>query len=131
MLKFFDLIFYHSYGFYVKHKDKGAVSTAATIIGGLQAMNVIMLLMVLALISKSKVYFSNTLAIIGLIIFFQITTYIRYVYKETITPEIIKKRWATKTDSQKIQLRSLMVVYILLSSIGFLGLAIYLGSKEW
>ncbi len=131
MLKFFDLIFYHSYGFYVRHEEKGAVSTAATIIGGLQAMNVVMFLMVLALISQTKIYFPNAPAIIGLAKFFQVTTYIRYVYKEKVTPEILKERWARKTDSQKVRLRCLMVVYTLLSTIGFFGLAIYLGSKEW
>jgi len=131
MFKFFDLIFYHLYKFYAKYKKRGAMSSAAGIIGGFQAMNVMMLLMVLALIYQTKIYFSNTPSMIGLIIFFQITTYIRYVYKETITPEIIKERWVSKTDSQKIQLRSFMVVYILLSSIGFFGLAIYLGSKKW
>ncbi len=131
MLKFFDLIFYHLYKFYAKHKERGALSSSAGIVGGFYACNVMMLLMVLALISQTKIYFSSTLAILGLIIFFQITTYIRYVYKETITPEIIKERWSKKTDSQKSMLRFLIFIYILISSVGLFGLAIYLGSKEW
>ena len=131
MLKFFDLIFYHSYEFYNKHKEKGAVSSAATIIGGLLAINVMMLLMILCLISQTKVYLSNTPAIIGMTIFFQVITYIRYVYKQTVNPEIIKERWAGKTDSQKVLLRSLMFTYFLLSSVGFICLAIYLGTKKW
>jgi hypothetical protein len=127
MSRFFDYIFYLIYTFY--KKEKGSASSSAGIVGGLQAFNVISfyflyLILFAPYAGISKMYFILVLLV------FQVTTYIRYIYREDNSVEVIKKRWQDLSEPSKTRIRLLLFVYILISVVSFFGLAIYLGESK-
>jgi hypothetical protein len=127
MSRFFDYIFYLIYTFY--KKEKGSASSSAGIVGGLQAFNVISfyflyLVLFAPYAGISKMYFILVLLV------FQVTTYIRYIYREDNSVEDIKKRWQDLSESSKTRIRLWLFIYILISVVSFFGLAIYLGESK-
>jgi len=126
-MRFFDYLFYFIYKFY-SQKEKGAASSSAGIIGGLQAINILSILMVFSIFLIQKSYLNKIISLV-IIIFFQITTYIRYIYKETNSIAVIEERWMKMNNPKKKQARLLGTLYIILSVIIFFGLAIFLGTR--
>ncbi|TXJ27077.1 MAG: hypothetical protein E6Q24_09130 [Chitinophagaceae bacterium] len=126
---FFDFLFYNIYRFYSRHKEKGAESSSAGIIGGLQTVNLLILYELILLIQanngKMRLPF-----VIALLAFFQVYTYIRYIYKESNSVQILERKWLNKTESYRKQSILLQYIYVSLTIIAFLGLAIYLGSQR-
>lgn len=126
---FFDFLFYNIYRFYSGYKEKGAESSSAGIIGGLQTVNLLILYELILLIQanngKMKLPF-----VIALLAFFQVYTYIRYIYKESNSVQILERKWLNKTESYRKQSIFLQYIYVSLTIIAFLGLAIYLGSQR-
>ncbi|OJW03150.1 MAG: hypothetical protein BGO52_02320 [Sphingobacteriales bacterium 44-61] len=126
---FFDFLFYNIYRFYSRHKEKGAESSSAGIIGGLQTVNLLILYELILLIQanngKMRISF-----VIALLTFFQVYTYIRYIYKESNSVQILERKWLNKTESYRKQSIFLQYIYVSLTIIAFLGLAIYLGSQR-
>lgn len=51
---FFDFLFYNIYRFYSRHKEKGAESSSAGIIGGLQTVNLLILYELILLIQANN-----------------------------------------------------------------------------
>lgn len=125
---FFDYLHYLIYKFYSK-KEKGAASSSAGIIGGLQASNILTLLMLFSGFIHNISYLKKVFFII-VFIFFQIVTYIRYVFKENNSISNIEKRWLKIEESKKLKIRNFGLLYVVLSVVFFFGLAIYLGSKR-
>jgi uncharacterized membrane protein len=78
---FFDFLHYLIFKFYSGFKEKGAISTAAGIVGGFQTINVISVIMLFSLVQKQKIKIEKWVVVV-LFLVFQIYTYIRYVYKE-------------------------------------------------
>lgn len=128
MVGFYDYLFYFIYKFY-SPKEKGAATTSAMIIGGLQAINVLSIIMLPSIFISSKSYL-NTITFIIVLLFFQIINYIRYIYRETISIQLVEERWQKKTEAQKVRIRALRFLYIALSVGIFFGLAIFLGSRN-
>lgn len=124
---FFDFLFYFIYKFYAR-KEKGAASSSASIIGGLQAMNVLTICFLISTYTLEKSYLKIFFLIP--IIFFQITTYIRYIYKNNNSVSIIEEKWLKLDESKKTRLRALGLSYVILSIIACFGLAIFIGSKR-
>lgn len=126
---FFDFLFYNIYRFYSRHKEKGAESSSAGIIGGLQTINLLILYELILLIQanngKMRISF-----VIALFAFFQVYTYIRYIYKESNSVKALEEKWLSKTESYRKQSVFLQYFYVSLTIIAFLGLAIYLGSQR-
>jgi hypothetical protein len=110
-------------------KEKGAASSAAGIIGGLQAINVLIVVECAEIFMRQKSYFTKTV-ILAVAIFFQITTYIRYVHKGKNSFLIVEQRWLTLKENQRYRVRIFSFLYIFFSVLFFFGLAIYLGSKK-
>lgn len=125
----FDFLYYLLYRFYSNHKEKGAQSTAAGIIGGFQAMNVLTGIFLFEFLSCRKVHFDKLLIVV-LFIVFQAFTYYRYTYQEIHSLSVIEKKWNDKTEKAQTQTRISVFLYGAISIIGFLGLAIYLGSRN-
>ena len=128
MARFYDFLFYVIYKFY-SGKEKGAASSSAGIIGGLQAINVLTTLMLGAFIVFPKEYF-NSIIVIVVFVFFQVTTYIRYIYKEKNSAKKLEERWLKMNEAQKKRIRVLGLVYIFSSIFIFVGLAIYVGVRR-
>jgi hypothetical protein len=128
-MRFFDFTYYIVYKFY-SGKEKGASSSSAGIIGGLQAMNLLSSIMLVSIFIKEKSYLGKLL-FLGIIVFFQVTTYIRYIYKENNSIEIIEKRWFELDEITRKNVKRLIFIYIILSISIFFGLAIFLGTRKF
>ncbi|MBN9386389.1 MAG: hypothetical protein J0H74_36865 [Chitinophagaceae bacterium] len=126
---FFDYLHYFIFKFYSGYREKGALSSSAGIIGGFQTINVLTGVILFMLATKQKVFLETWLVISSLILF-QVTTYIRYIYKENHSIAAIEKAWLNKTEANRNMTRNLLVVYGVVSVLGFLGLALYLGIRR-
>src|SRR5579863_5605231 len=91
----FDFLYYSIFKFYSGFSEKGAQSSSAGITGGFQLINLLTLLFLIELLISRRLV-SKVLAII-LFAFFQITTYIRYTYKDNNSVEVIEKKWQSRT----------------------------------
>lgn len=125
---FFDFLFYRICKFYLKFGEKGAESSSAGIIGGLQALNLLTIDMIVESQLNEKVRI-NVFLVIGLFLIFQIYSYIRYIYNGKNSVEMIEKKWLNKTESQRERFIVFQYIYIGLSVLCCFGLAIYLGSR--
>ena len=125
MARFYDFLFYFIYKFY-SSKEKGAASSSAGIIGGLQAINVLTVFMLAAFLISPKSHFSKVIMIVVLI-FFQVLTYMRYIYGERNSTQKVEERWLRMNDVQKERFRIIGIIYILCSILVFVGLSIYVG----
>jgi Ca2+/Na+ antiporter len=128
MVNFYDYLYYFIYKFY-SFKEKGAVTTSAMIVGALQAINVLSLFMLATIFTFLSKGYLNAVSFIVVLFFFQILTYIRYVYKGKVSIKELEEKWEKKTVAQKKTNSVLRALYIYLSVGIFLGLAIYLGSR--
>ncbi len=128
-MRLFDFLFLKIYKFYFGYKEKGAASSAAGIVGGLQAANILTALMICSFYFDENGSFNKIIAVLVAVIF-QITTYVRYIYKENNTVEIISKKWLDKNEKFKNIFNVSSVVYIVASIVLFFGLAIYFGSNR-
>ena len=66
----------------------------------------------------------DKLWVIVLFIIFQVYTYIRYLYKEKHSVDVIKIKWLSKKESYRKQTSFFLVLYGVISIIGFFGLAL-------
>jgi hypothetical protein len=127
MMQFYDYLYYDIYKFY-SDKEKGAASSSAGIVGGLQAANVLVLVFLFYYyIQKSNI---STWLVLTIAIFFQITTYIRYIHKENNSIKKLEERWSALNENQKRKINLLNITYIASSIILFFGVAIFLGGKK-
>ncbi len=85
--------------------------------------------MLIIIISSEKIVL-NTLLIIGVFVILQIWTYIRYIYKDNRSIEILEKEWLNKSDAYRNSVTILAWIYVIISIAGLLALAIYLGKKN-
>ncbi|HTI09925.1 MAG TPA: hypothetical protein VL832_15265 [Puia sp.] len=126
---FFDFLHYLIFKYYSGFNEKGALSTAAGIVGGFQLINIMAVMMLYMLTQKQNVKFEKWVVVI-LFFIFQTYTYIRYIYREDHSIDVIERIWLNKTASYRKQLRTLLFIYGAVSIIGAFGLAIYLGSRN-
>lgn len=125
---YFDYLYYLIYKFY-SNKEKGAASSAAGIIGGLLATNILSFFMLISVYIHNKL-FENKVIFIIVIIIFQIVTYIRFILKENNSIINIEERWLKIAESRKLKIRNFGLLYVVLSVVVFFGLAIYIGSNR-
>jgi len=126
---FFDFMHYLIFKFYLGFREKGALSTAAGIIGGFQLINAMSVIMLFSLAQEQKIKIEKWVVIV-LFIIFQIYTYIRYIYKEDHSIEAIEKKWLNKSYTYRKQMRVLLFIYGTISIFPVFGLALYSGSKN-
>ena len=127
MMIFFDTLFYLIYKFYSR-KEKGAASSSAGIIGGLQSVNILTIYL-LFLLSWQNAHL-NKIIFIVVVIIFQITTYIRYIYRDNNSITKIESTWQKMDEPKKTTIRVWGILYIIFSVVIFVGLAILLGSRS-
>ena len=126
---FFDFLYYSIFLFYSNYNEKGAASTSAGIVGGLQALNILTGIMLYQLLFGERTYIDK-LFVVGLFIVFQVLTYYRYIYKDIRSIEVMDKKWSAKSMAFRKQMGKLLFVYVAISIIGCFGLAIYLGGRN-
>lgn len=128
MGKFYDNLYYAIYEYY-SPKEKGALASAAFIVGGLQASNVLSIIM-LPQFFIPEWDCVNVIFFLIVLFFFQILAYIRYVYKEKVNVDEYEEQWDRKPEAEKTKYRILRSLYIALSFGAFFGIAIYSGSRN-
>ena len=131
MNKFFDIEYYVLCKLYAQYKQAGSDGSASGIVGGVQAMNVIMLLMTWAICSKQKGIFTNKISFLIIVIAFQIYSYIRYIYKDNHSWQVIEKVWDGKSTNWQNSRRWLVGIHVIGTFIMTFALAIYLGGQHY
>lgn len=126
---FFDFLHYFIFKFYSGYREKGALSSSAGIIGGFQTINVLTGIMFFMLATHQKVFLATWLVVSSLAIF-QVTTYIRYIYKDNHSISVIERSWLSKTEANRNLTRKLLIIYGAGSVLLFLGLTLYLGIRR-
>lgn len=128
MLRIFDDLYYAIYKFY-SPKERGATATAALAVGGLQAANVFAIWMFGLWLNIAFVPLSKGLGL-AVLLFFQVLSYIRYVYKEKVNIEKMDTEYETASDNFRIRVRVIRFTYLILTGVFILGSAILLGSTK-
>lgn len=126
---FFDLFYFLLLKFYSRHKEKGAQSTSAGIVGSFQSLNLITGVLLIEFITGQE---SNTgihLVLVAFILF-QATTYYRYIFKGARSIKVIERKWNHKTEKSRTKIRITLFLYGAISIIGSFGLAIYLQCRN-
>ena len=127
LFNFFDYLFYIVYRAYSKTKDSSPAMAAVCVVSAMQGFNLLSCLMIYCVISHDK-SIASTLLFGGVGIFLIIFNYIRYIYKENKNYKIRDENSSRNIKNLK---EFLTVFYIIVSTVLFFGLAIYLGSKKW
>lgn len=120
---FFDYSFYYFYKFYSRW-GKGALSGAAGIVGGLQAFNLITVLIMVSSFFPTKLNIGKGLGLL-IAVGLQITNHVRYVYRERPSVEQLSAALGKKSNRSKTVIRSVIFLYVLFSTIAFFASAIY------
>jgi uncharacterized membrane protein len=125
----FDFLYYSLYRFYSDFNEKGASSTAAGIVGGIQAVNILIGIFLYKLLFRKEAHIDGLLGI-GLFVVFQIFTYYRYIYKDFRSIEVMEEKWSSKSTTFRRQMSTILFFYVAISVVGCFGLAIYIGSRN-
>ena len=127
---FFDYIFYRVCKAYLKAKDSSPYFASACVISLIQLLNVLSFSFIFCLILHDK-SFINKLYTLILSLILLIFNYRRYIYKENRTYKILSEKWEKETPIETNNRSVFTFLYIILSLSITIGLAIYIGSKEW
>jgi hypothetical protein len=128
MLTFFDYIYYKVCKAYASVKDSGPEFTAACVVALMQYLNFFSCFELIELIKHDKTILNKFIVIIGMA-FFLVFNYIRYVYSEKNNYDVLKTRFEDELNSYRKGV--LVTIYIIVSTVLAVGLAIYIGSKKW
>jgi hypothetical protein len=126
-LRFFDYLYYGFRKFYGKY-ESGPGFSALAVVTLTQILNILTVYILYCLITQTK---ANTgklqLTSLALYISVLILNIVRY---RKLDPDIIKEKWENKKEKQKIILRTLLFLYVVLSFVVCVGLAIYVGNRN-
>ena len=92
-------------------------------------MNVLTGIVIFMMVTQRKV-FLETWLVVGSIAIFQVTTYIRYIYKDDHSISVIEHTWLNKTEAYRNLTHKLLIIYGAGSVLLFIGLALYLGIRR-
>src|SRR5688500_6193238 len=108
---FFDFLYYHLYKLYASYNKKSGESSAAAIIGGFQAMNVLTIILLFQAIVDPRGSLNKLIAIVIAIIF-QAYTYIRYQNRKNHSVDVIKNKCLEITESSRKQKVTYFSLYV-------------------
>lgn len=124
MLKLFDYIFYRVCAAYSKTKDSSPEGAAMCVVSLIQCLVILDLFFVFALLQKDRSIVNYPIAIVTAI-FIIVFNYIRYIYREKQSYQVLEEKW--QNESQKKEKGALVLFVIAFSLAIFIGLAIYTG----
>ena len=131
MFTFFDYLFYKVCEFYRKREkdDSGFRFEALAIVMGMQGFNLLSLLFFIELLSHKKIIIPK----VYLIIFAAVLLIMNGIMHNSnkYNYAILKEKRKNEEEKLKKKKENRIIVYIILSTVLFLGLAIYLGTKKW
>lgn len=123
---FFDFVFYLLARTYQNFNEKGFETTAAGVLGLFWTFNVMTVIMIIAVITNN--YFLDALTAVGILVILQIISYVRYIFKENHSVEVVARAWTELSASQRQLLKIFALSYSILSLVSCIGVAIYSGS---
>jgi hypothetical protein len=127
MLNFFDYLYYKACEYYSRSGEKDAAFSGLLIVAAVHSFNILSVIFIINLITHTKISV-NKYYWIGVAILLLILNGIRYrKYNYTI----LRERWVNEEESVKKRKKTIVALYITLSTVLCFGLAIYLGSKKW
>lgn len=126
---FFDFVFYLAAKFYADNKEKGALGTGVTVVSALQTFNALTVWFAIVLMYFPKEYLLKVVSV-GIYFIFFIYNYRRYIYQEKHSITVIHDKWLKKKKAAQKEIKTGVLLYIIISIISVLGVAIYLGSKN-
>jgi hypothetical protein len=128
-MRFFNYLYCKTCAFYFKYNDSSPKIAALLVVVGMQVFNAFSLFFLLCVIMQRRIAPNKLLTVFIFLIFLVANGFWfnKYHY------EVLKERWQNEKESSKNIRQFLVVSYIVLSTVLFFGLAIYLGSKknEW
>jgi hypothetical protein len=128
MLRYYDLLFYLIFSFY-RHKEKGAAASSAAILGGLLAMNVLTIAMLITYLLSPETHFS-IIIVIAVGVLFQVISYVRYLFTNNNLTARVDERWLKISKTNQTRIKTISFAYVLLSLASFVGLNIYWGNSR-
>jgi hypothetical protein len=126
-MKFFDILNYLIYSVY-SVKEKGAASHSATIVGGMQAFNIVSCCMFASTLVQSAFLSSKVLGVLVVLVF-QVTTYRRYIHKKNRSIAVLEKMWQEIDNANKVKYRTFGLLYFILSLVVLIAVALYTHEK--
>jgi glucan phosphoethanolaminetransferase (alkaline phosphatase superfamily) len=127
MPNFFDYVYYKACNFYKKETPGSQGVSGLTIMAVVQLFHIFTCFFLITIFLKRKIHF-NKLFIVGLCILLLVLNGIRY---NKLTYSILKEKWDNEDRNTKQRKQALVLLYIILSIILTISLAIYVGSKDW
>jgi hypothetical protein len=122
MQSFFDYLYYKACKLYAK--EDGAALSGVVVVAVLQMFNLLAFFFLMDIILKRKLPLNKIMVLLILAILV-ILNGIRY---NKITYAILDEKWKNEIESKKIKHQLLVLLYVSVSVISGVGLAIYLGS---
>ena len=124
---FFDYVFYRVCKAYSQTNDSSPEAAAAIVVAMMQFFNLLSIIMLIEIMRHDKSLLNKTYAVIVVLVF-MIANYVRYVYKETHDYKAMTSKFM---NEKRHTLKGTMVLfYIIVSSVLLLALAIYAGSQS-
>ena len=124
MFSFFDYVYYKACKIYAK--ENGAALSGVVVMAALQMLNILTILFFICVALKTKGLISKLLIII-LYVSLLILNGLRY---NKITYSILDEKWGIEPKGEKTKHQLIAILYVCVSFILCVGLAIYLGSKK-
>jgi hypothetical protein len=123
MLQFFDNLFYQVCKVYSKTKDSSPELAGVCVVAIMQAFNIYAVIIVYGMVVQNKSIFSKYLVVVSYTVLI-VYNYLRFIYNDNHNYKILKTKFINKTGISAL-------VYVLISTILFLLLVIYAGSKKY
>jgi len=128
MLNFFDYVYYKVCRYYAKRENpNGAGISGLAVIAALQTANIMILIFLICIIIERKIV-GNKLWFLGIYLLLLVADGFRY---NRLNYPVLHEKWKDELENRKIRNQLLVLFYISVSSLFAIGLAIYIGSKEW
>ena len=123
---FFDYVFYRVCKAYMRAKSTSPEFAGASIVALMQCFNIVSVVMFVGIIRHDKSLLNKTFGFV-LAILFLVINYIRYVYREGHSYKVMSERY--DNERRHTTKGTLVLLYIIISTALFFGLAIYGGSQ--
>jgi flagellar biosynthesis protein FlhB len=128
MLKFFDYVFYRVCKAYSSTKDSSPEGTAFCVVAGIQGFNIFSCFMIVEVVKQHKSILKSIIVIFIAVILL-VFNYVRYIYYENNNYQILREKWGN--EKHKSINGILVLLYVIISTLSCIGLAIFLGTKNY
>lgn len=123
-------MYYGIYKWYADYGDSGSEAGGFCAIAGFQTFNILSVIWFYDLIIQEREISGSQLFGILLFVTLVILNYIRYIWIERFSKEVIQAKWESKPLESQKKIRMYLGMYVLISLALFIGLIAYSASKK-